>query len=96
MPGLLSPGFSYFSQVHSATVKGFLDRSCNHLTSFGGSLLVKPNPIDFDKVQVEFKKLGETGNVAAIVTVALVFLCFILMLIVARRWDRNDAARRVS
>ena len=50
-----------FYQVLSATLNGFITCSCNHLTSFGGALLIKPNRIDFDKVLVEFKNLQETG-----------------------------------
>ncbi|KAL9965160.1 hypothetical protein ACROYT_G028923 [Oculina patagonica] len=80
-------------RVLSASVNGSVKCSCNHLTSFGGSLLIKPNPIDFDKVLVEFKKLGETGNVAVIVTVAVAFLTYLLVLVVARRADKKDALR---
>ena len=61
------------------------------MTSFGGSLIVKPNPIDFDKVLVEFKKLEETGNVAVIVTVVVAFLVYLLVLVLARRADKRDA-----
>ena len=79
----------------SATLNGFINCSCNHLTSFGGGLLVKPNPIDFDKVLVEFKNLGETGNVAVIMTVAVVLLCYLIVLVIARKADKVDA-RNVS
>ena len=65
------------------------------MTSFGGSLLVKPNPIDFDKVRVEFKKLPETGNTAVIVTVVIVFMCYIIALVIVRKTDKQDA-RHVS
>ena len=65
------------------------------MTSFGGSLLVKPNPIDFDKVLVEFKKLPETGNTAVIVTVAIVFMCYFIALVIFRKTDKQDA-RHVS
>jgi len=77
-------------------VNGILNCSCNHLTSFGGSLLVKPNPIDFDKVFTEFKKLGQTGNVAVIVTIVAAFLSYFVVVIFARRADRDDAARTVG
>ncbi|KAL9965156.1 hypothetical protein ACROYT_G028918 [Oculina patagonica] len=80
-------------RVLSASVNGSVKCSCNHLTSFGGSLLIKPNPIDFDKILVEFKTLGETGNVAVIVTVAVAFLAYLLVLVVARRADKKDALR---
>ena len=42
---------------------------------------------------MEFKKLEETGNVAVIVTVAVAFMVYFLVLVVARRADRKDAAR---
>jgi len=71
-------------------LNGSINCSCNHLTSFGGSLLVEPNPIDFDKVLVEFKNVGETGNVAVIVTVAVVLLCYIVVLVIVRRADAED------
>jgi len=80
-----------YVQVLSATLNGSIRCSCNHLTSFGGGLLVEPNPIDFDKVLVEFENLGETGNVAVIVTVAVVLLCYIMVLVVARKADLEDA-----
>ena len=63
------------------------------MTSFGGGLLVKPNPIDFDKVFVEFKKLDDTGNVAVIVTVIVAFMVYFLVLFVARRVDKRDATK---
>ncbi|XP_078376213.1 polycystin family receptor for egg jelly-like [Oculina patagonica] len=79
-------------QVLSATLNGSINCSCNHLTSFGGGILIKPNPIDFDKVLVEFKNLGESGNVAVIVTVAVVFLCYILVLVIVRKADKEDTS----
>ena len=88
--------FLQFLQVLSATVNGLLNCSCNHLTSFGGSLLLQPNPIDFDKVFVEFTKLGETGNVSVIVFMSLVFITYFVVIIIVRREDIKDAARMVS
>ena len=84
-----------FYQVLSATLNGFINCSCNHLTSFGGALLVKPNPIDFDKVLVEFKNLEETGNVIVIVTISVVLLCYFVVLVIVRKADKKDA-RNVS
>ena len=84
---------STFSQVLSATVNESIKCSCNHLTSFGGSLLVKPNPIDFDKVLVQIKKIEETGNVAVIVTVVVAFMVYFLVLVVAWRGDIKDSIR---
>ena len=61
------------------------------MTSFGGSLLVEPNPIDFDKVLVEFQKLPETGNIAVIVAMAVVLLCYASALVIVRKFDKEDA-----
>ena len=61
------------------------------MTSFGGSLLVEPNPIDFDKVLVEFQQLSETGNIAVIVAIAVVLLCYMTVLVVVRKFDKEDA-----
>ena len=55
----------------------------------------KPNPIDFDKVSVEFKNLPETGNLAVIVTISVVLLCYIVVLLIVRKPDTKDA-RNVS
>ena len=68
-------------QVLSATLNGFLDCACNHLMSFGGILIVKPNPIDFDQVVVEFIRLYDTGNIAVIVTVSVVFVFYLIVLV---------------
>ena len=77
-------------QVLSATLNGFLDCACNHLTSFGGSLIVKPNPIDFDQVVIEFMRLHDTGNIAVIMTVSMVFLFYLVVLVGARKADKQD------
>ena len=61
------------------------------MTSFGGSLLVEPNPIDFDKVLVEFQQLSETGNITVIVAIAVVLLCYMTVLVVVRKFDNGDA-----
>ena len=53
--------------------------------------MIKPNPIDFDKVSVEFKSLQETGNVAVIVTISAVLLCFIVVQVIVRKADKKDA-----
>ena len=61
------------------------------MTSFGGSLLVEPNPIDFDKVLVEFQQLSETGNIAVIVVIAVILLCYVTVLVIVRKLDKEDA-----
>ena len=63
---------------------------CNHLTSFGGNFIQAPNPIDFDKVFLEFTRLGETGNISVLVTVASAFLLYFVALIFARRAHKKD------
>ena len=57
--------------------------------------MIQPNRIDFDKVLVEFKSLQETGNVAVIVTISVVLLCFIVVQVIVRKADKKDA-RNVS
>ena len=57
--------------------------------------MIKPNPIDFDKVSVEFKDLEETGNVVVIVMISVVLLCYIVVLVIVRKADQKDA-RNVS
>ena len=61
------------------------------MTSFGGSLLVEPNPIDFDKVLVEFQQLSETGNIAVIVVIAVILLSYVTVLVIVRKLDEEDA-----
>ena len=61
------------------------------MTSFGGSLLVEPNPIDFDKVLVEFQQLSETGNMAVIVVIAVILLSYVTVLVIVRKFDEEDA-----
>ena len=61
------------------------------MTSFGGSLLIEPNPIDFDKVLVEFQQLSETGNIAVIMVIAVILLCYVTVLVIVRKFDEEDA-----
>ena len=64
--------------------------ACNHLSSFGGGLLVAPNPIDFDVVILELSRLGETGNVAVLCTIITALLLYLLIVVFARRADKQD------
>lgn len=77
-------------QVGPSSNKKYLKCFCNHLTAFGGSFIQAPNPIDFDKVFTEFTRLGETGNIAVLVTVTSVFLVYLLLVVFARRADKRD------
>jgi len=77
-------------QVGPSSNKKYLKCLCNHLTAFGGSFIQAPNPIDFNKVFTEFTRLGETGNIAVLVTVMSVFLIYLLLVVFARRADKRD------
>ena len=52
---------------------------------------MEPNPIDFDKVLVEFQQLSETGNIAVIVVIAMILLCYVTVLVIVRKFDEEDA-----
>lgn len=60
---------------------------------FGGSLVQAPNPIDFEKVFVEFTRLSETGNVAVLATIICVFVLYFVTIVFARRADNRDQNR---
>ena len=60
---------------------------------FGGSLIQAPNPINYEKVFVEFTRLGETGNVAVLATIICVFVLYFVTIIFARREDNRDQSR---
>ncbi|XP_078349636.1 LOW QUALITY PROTEIN: polycystin-1-like protein 2 [Oculina patagonica] len=66
---------------------------CNHLTSFGGGLLVAPNPIDMDTVFKELSRLDETGNFGVLLTIIFVFLLYFIAIVFAKRADRKDQAK---
>ena len=55
--------------------------------------MVKPNPIDFDKVQVQIQKLPESGNITVILAVALVFLSYVIVLVIVRKTDIEDSKK---
>ena len=62
----------------------------NHLSKFSGYLYVAPNKIDFSKVTKEVSRLGETGNIFVLCTVCVIFGCYVIGLLVARRADSQD------
>lgn len=74
-------------------MKGKLHCLCTHLTAFGGSIFVAPNPIDFDKVFTEFTRFGETGNYVVLSTVCLIFGIYFIGLVFARRADKKDLTK---
>lgn len=69
---------------------GKINCLCNHLSAFGGDFFVAPNPIDFDKVFLEFGRLGETGNYVVLSTVCVLWALYLLGLLLARRADVSD------
>ncbi|XP_068717180.1 polycystin-1-like protein 2 [Montipora capricornis] len=66
---------------------------CNHLTSFGGGVLVMPNKLDFDVVFTELTRIHETGNVAVLCTIIAALLVYFLVCIFARKADKKDCAQ---
>ena len=66
---------------------------CNHLTSFGGGVLVMPNKLDFNVVFNELTRIHETGNVAVLCTIIAALLLYFLVCVFARRADKKDRAK---
>ena len=66
---------------------------CTHLSAFGGDFFVESNPIDFDKVWLEFGNIGETKNYVVLSTVCTIWMLYILFIILARRADKDDQAK---
>ena len=56
-------------------------------------MFVAPNPIDFDKVFVELKRIPETGNVTVIMTVSCVFGLYLILILWVRKADKKDALK---
>lgn len=69
---------------------------CTHLSSFGGDFFVAPNPIDFDKVFLEFTRLADTGNIVVLTTVFLILGVYIVAAVFARREDNKDQEKVIS
>lgn len=55
--------------------------------------MVKPNPIDFDKVWVAFADIH--NNIAVLATIVSIFLLYLLVIIWARRADKRDQDSQV-
>ena len=83
----------FHQQVAETTTLDMIHCLCNHLTAFGGQLFVAPNPLNFDKVLIEFDHLSNTGNIAVIVAVSFVFGLYLLLLLWARKADMLDALK---
>ena len=69
-----------------------LECLCNHLTSFGGELLVAPNTIDFAAVKQTMKN-PDASDLLVLVTVCSVSLVYFLVLLFARRADKKDIVK---
>ena len=82
--------YVFNQQLGSKTTNEQLHCLCNHLSAFGGSIFVAPNPIDFDTVFIKFAKLGETKNVVVLATVCVIIGIYFIGLVFARRADKND------
>ena len=80
-------------QVSEVTTQDHIHCSCNHLSAFGGQLLVAPTPIDFDKVFTELVRLPDSGNLAVIIAVGCVFGLYLGLLLWARRNDKLDLVK---
>ena len=76
-------------QVGENTTATMVQCFCSHLTSFGGDLLVAPNPIDFDKVFAGFANLASSGNISVLATVVSMFLLYLIAIVFARRADKS-------
>ena len=61
---------------------------------FSGYLYVAPNKIDFKKISPDFEDLPPE-NAVALSTVCLIFVCYAVGLMFARRADNRDK-RKVS
>jgi len=80
-------------KVGSNSTTTSLQCLCNHLTSFGGGILVMPNRLDFDVVFTELTRIHETGNVAVLCTIIAALLLYFLVCVFARRADKKDRAK---
>lgn len=49
-----------------------------------------PNTLDFDVVFTELQRVDETGNVAVLSAIIFVLLLFLLVVIFARKADKQD------
>ena len=65
---------------------------CNHLTAFGGDILVAPNTIDFQLVKQAFDNV-DPDDLLVLVTLCSTFLLYFLVLVKARISDNVDASK---
>ena len=65
---------------------------CNHLTAFGGDVIIAPNIIDFVLVQQAFDNL-DPGDLLVLITVCSAFLVYFVVLVIARRAENRDVLK---
>ena len=65
---------------------------CNHLTAFGGDILVAPNTIDFQLVKQAFDNV-DPDDLLVLITLCSTFLLYFLVLVKARISDNVDASK---
>ena len=64
---------------------------CNHLTWFGGGLLVAPNTFNVERELLKLKNIHEYP--ALLATVCTIVALYVLVLIWARKRDKRDAQK---
>ncbi|XP_076348157.1 polycystin-1-like protein 2 [Tachypleus tridentatus] len=79
-------------RVHPRTNTKEIWCSCNHLTSFGSDFFVPPNTIDF---KAAFSNLDAKlkSNFGVLVMICTVFGLYVIVVIWARRKDKQDVIR---
>ncbi|XP_066922168.1 polycystin family receptor for egg jelly-like [Clytia hemisphaerica] len=61
---------------------------CDHLTDFGGDILVAPNPIDMNEVFEGLKNIGD--NLGVLMVIVTLILLYVVLCVWARKKDRQD------
>ena len=72
------------------TTQDFIHCSCDHLSAFGGQLLVAPTAIDFDEVFIQLASVPDSGYIAVIIAISCVFGLYLVLLMWARKNDKHD------
>ena len=82
--------FATYLQVTEMTTQDSIQCSCNHLSAFGGQLLVAPTPIDFDKVFIQLASVPDSGYIAVMIAISCAFELYLVLLMWARKNDKQD------
>ncbi|XP_060598141.1 polycystin-1-like isoform X3 [Ruditapes philippinarum] len=74
---------------HQDSIATCIKCACNHMTSFGGSLFVSPDELDFtDLSEVDF-----ASNPVAIITCSVILGLYIILVVAFRKLDLMDLKR---